>query len=83
MHTQELPCVLMRAGTSRGPFFLREWLPEDEEERDKVLVGAIGASDLLALDGIGGSSADSASSASSARAATATPLRLLSALARI
>ena len=56
MQTQELPCVLMRAGTSRGPFFLREWLPEDEEERDKVLVGAIGASDLLALDGIGGSS---------------------------
>lgn len=56
MQAQELPCVLMRAGTSRGPFFLREWLPEDEEERDKVLVGAIGASDLLALDGIGGSS---------------------------
>ena len=22
-----IPCVLMRAGTSRGPFFLREWLP--------------------------------------------------------
>lgn len=25
-----IPCVLMRAGTSRGPFFLREWLPEDD-----------------------------------------------------
>jgi hypothetical protein len=25
-----IPCVLMRAGTSRGPFFLREWLPVDE-----------------------------------------------------
>ena len=25
-----VPCVLMRAGTSRGPFFLREWLPADE-----------------------------------------------------
>ncbi len=24
-----VPCVLMRAGTSRGPFFLREWLPQD------------------------------------------------------
>ena len=22
-----VPCVLMRGGTSRGPFFLREWLP--------------------------------------------------------
>ena len=25
-----IPCVLMRAGTSRGPFFLREWLPADD-----------------------------------------------------
>jgi 2-methylaconitate cis-trans-isomerase PrpF len=29
-----VPCVLMRAGTSRGPFFLREWLPADERARD-------------------------------------------------
>jgi len=51
-----VPCVLMRAGTSRGPFFLREWLPEDEAERDEVLIGAIGASDPLGLDGVGGGS---------------------------
>jgi 2-methylaconitate cis-trans-isomerase PrpF/tripartite-type tricarboxylate transporter receptor subunit TctC len=51
-----LPCVLMRAGTSRGPFFLREWLPEDEALRDEVLIGAIGASDPLGLDGVGGGS---------------------------
>src|SRR6478672_3293813 len=51
-----LPCVLMRAGTSRGPFFLRDWLPEDEEARDQVLIGAIGASDPLQLDGVGGGS---------------------------
>lgn len=25
---RSIPCVLMRAGTSRGPFFLREWLPQ-------------------------------------------------------
>ena len=56
MQIRELPCVLMRAGTSRGPFFLRDWLPQDEAERDKVLVGAVGSSDLLALDGVGGSS---------------------------
>ena len=49
-----IPCVLMRAGTSRGPFFLREWLPADERERDEALIGAIGASDLLQLDGVGG-----------------------------
>ena len=51
-----LPCVLMRAGTSRGPFFLREWLPEGDEARDQALIGAIGASDPLQLDGVGGGS---------------------------
>ncbi len=46
----------MRAGTSRGPFFLKEWLPEQEEERNQALIGAIGASDPLQLDGVGGGS---------------------------
>ncbi len=51
-----IPCVLMRAGTSRGPFFLRDWLPADDTERDEALIGAIGASDLLQVDGVGGGS---------------------------
>ncbi len=46
----------MRAGTSRGPFFLRDWLPADEIARDETLIGAIGASDLLQVDGVGGGS---------------------------
>ncbi|MEJ8859859.1 4-oxalomesaconate tautomerase [Variovorax robiniae] len=54
--SRTLPCVLMRAGTSRGPFFLKEWLPANEEERDQALIGAIGASDPLQLDGVGGGS---------------------------
>src|SRR6059058_5930603 len=49
-------CVLMRAGTSRGPFFMREWLPADDTARDEALIGAIGASDLLQVDGVGGGS---------------------------
>lgn len=53
---RSIPCVLMRAGTSRGPFFLREWLPEDDTARDEALIGAIGASDLLQVDGVGGGS---------------------------
>ena len=56
MPSLTLPCVLMRAGTSRGPFFLKEWLPADETARDQALIGAIGASDLLQLDGLGGGS---------------------------
>lgn len=51
-----IPCVLMRAGTSRGPFFLRQWLPADDAARDEALIGAIGASDLLQVDGVGGGS---------------------------
>ena len=51
-----IPCVLMRAGTSRGPFFLKEWLPADPQLRDQALIGAIGASDPLQLDGLGGNS---------------------------
>jgi len=54
--SQSIPCVLMRAGTSRGPFFLREWLPQGDEARDQALIGAIGASDPLQLDGVGGGS---------------------------
>lgn len=56
MTTLTLPCTLMRAGTSRGPFFLREWLPEDPAELEQALIGAIGASDPLQLDGLGGGS---------------------------
>jgi hypothetical protein len=58
MHAMKrvIPCVLMRAGTSRGPFFLRDWLPQDEAVRDETLIGAIGASDLLQVDGVGGGS---------------------------
>jgi len=51
-----IPCVLMRAGTSRGPFFLQEWLPSEPALRDQALIGAIGASDPLQLDGLGGNS---------------------------
>ncbi len=56
MVNRTIPCVLMRSGTSRGPFFLREWLPENDTERDQALIGAIGASDPLQLDGLGGGS---------------------------
>ena len=53
---RQIPCVLMRAGTSRGPFFLKDWLPSDPSARDQALIGAIGASDPLQLDGLGGNS---------------------------
>jgi 2-methylaconitate cis-trans-isomerase PrpF len=49
-----IPSVLMRGGTSRGPFFLRADLPADPAERDAVLIAAMGAGHELQVDGIGG-----------------------------
>lgn len=49
-----LPCVLMRGGTSRGPFFLADWLPQDPGARDRTLVAALGSPHELQIDGLGG-----------------------------
>ena len=31
-----IPCVMMRGGTSKGPFFLASDLPSDPAQRDAV-----------------------------------------------
>ncbi|WLS00220.1 4-oxalomesaconate tautomerase [Shinella sumterensis] len=49
-----IPCVLMRGGTSRGPFFLASDLPADREKRDAVLLSIMGSGHPLQIDGIGG-----------------------------
>lgn len=49
-----IPCVLMRGGTSRGPFFLGDWLPADPIERDRLLLAAMGSPHALQVDGLGG-----------------------------
>ncbi|KFC72235.1 hypothetical protein FG93_02313 [Bosea sp. LC85] len=49
-----IPCVLMRGGTSRGPFFLESDLPANPAARDRVLLAAMGSPHTLQLDGIGG-----------------------------
>ena len=51
---QRIPCVLMRGGTSRGPFFLASDLPAQTEARDAVLIAAMGSGHPLQIDGIGG-----------------------------
>lgn len=51
---QRIPCVLMRGGTSRGPFFLSSDLPADRATRDAVLISAMGSGHPLQIDGIGG-----------------------------
>ncbi|OAP36562.1 4-oxalomesaconate tautomerase [Sinorhizobium glycinis] len=49
-----IPCVLMRGGTSKGPFFLATDLPADASERDKILLSVMGSGHPLQIDGIGG-----------------------------
>lgn len=49
-----IPCVLMRGGTSRGPYFRRDDLPLDAALRDRVLARLMGSGHELQVDGIGG-----------------------------
>jgi 4-oxalomesaconate tautomerase len=49
-----IPCVLMRGGTSHGPFFLLSDLPADTPTRDEVLCAAMGTPHEYQVDGIGG-----------------------------
>lgn len=53
---KEIPCVLMRGGTSRGPFFCADTLPADIAERDRVLIAAMGSPNDLQINGLGGGS---------------------------
>ncbi len=49
-----IPCVLMRGGTSKGPYFVASDLPSDPASRDRVLLAVMGAGHELEVDGIGG-----------------------------
>ena len=50
-----IPCMLMRGGTSKGPFFKLSDLPEDSEAFASVLLAAMGSPDPRQIDGLGGS----------------------------
>ncbi|MFE0320276.1 4-oxalomesaconate tautomerase [Streptomyces albogriseolus] len=49
-----IPCLFMRGGTSRGPFFDARLLPADPDLRDAVLLAAMGSPDPRQIDGVGG-----------------------------
>lgn len=49
-----IPCLFMRGGTSRGPFFNADDLPADIPTRDKVLLAVMGSPDKRQIDGLGG-----------------------------
>ena len=49
-----IPCLFMRGGTSRGPFFDAADLPADIATRDRVLLAVLGSPDRRQIDGLGG-----------------------------
>lgn len=48
-------CVLMRGGTSKGPYFHAGDLPPPGPERDTLLIRIMGSPDMIQIDGLGGS----------------------------
>lgn len=49
-----VPCLYMRGGTSKGPFFNARDLPADIATRDQVLLAIMGSPDKRQVDGLGG-----------------------------
>jgi 4-oxalomesaconate tautomerase len=49
-----IPCMVMRGGTSKGPFLLASDLPDDPAERDRTLLAVMGSEHIRQIDGIGG-----------------------------
>ena len=55
MEIQDLiKCSIMRGGTSKAIFLLRNDLPVDEQLRDKIIRRIFGAPDVREIDGLGG-----------------------------
>ncbi|MCB0194726.1 MAG: 4-oxalomesaconate tautomerase [Anaerolineae bacterium] len=64
----KIPCVLMRGGTSKGPFFNMQDLPSDPVLRDRVLLRIMGSPDVRQIDGIGGATSVTSKTAIISRA---------------
>ncbi|ODN42492.1 4-oxalomesaconate tautomerase [Piscirickettsia litoralis] len=53
---KRIPCILMRSGTSKGPFLLASDVPSAPKERDQALLKIMGSPHQSQIDGIGGGS---------------------------
>jgi 4-oxalomesaconate tautomerase len=51
---EQVRCMLLRGGTSRGAYFLAEDLPADPAARDDLLLRVMGSPDERQIDGLGG-----------------------------
>lgn len=48
-------CTIIRGGTSKGIYIMRNELPQDPVLRDKVILAIFGSPDIRQIDGLGGS----------------------------
>ncbi|WP_109079342.1 4-oxalomesaconate tautomerase [Aggregatibacter kilianii] len=51
---RRIPCMIIRGGTSKGLYFLKQDLPTDIAERDKFLMTVMGSGDATQINGLGG-----------------------------
>lgn len=49
-----IKCSIMRGGTSKGIFIMKNDLPTDPAERDRVILSIFGTPDIRQIDGLGG-----------------------------
>lgn len=54
MSQTPVPFWFFRGGSSRGPYFRREDLPQDREQLSRVLMAVVGAGHEINIDGLGG-----------------------------
>ena len=50
----EIPCMIIRGGTSKGIYLLKKDLPESQKETNDILLRLMGSPDVHQLDGLGG-----------------------------
>lgn len=51
---EKIRSVIIRGGTSKGVFILKNDLPDDPEVRDRVILSIYGGTDERQIDGLGG-----------------------------
>ncbi|MEV6299948.1 4-oxalomesaconate tautomerase [Actinoplanes sp. NPDC051861] len=49
-----IPVMILRGGTSKGAYFLKDDLPDESDVRDHLLLSIMGSPDPRQIDGIGG-----------------------------
>lgn len=48
-------CTIMRGGTSKGVYIMKNELPQNPELRDRIILAIFGSPDIRQIDGLGGS----------------------------